>query len=99
MAIIVEEDKNRSGATSLLGSAAILIIILIAAYYIFFASVAPSTILAPTNFGNIAAISQVHFNAATVIQSQNFQSLKQYVAEPSSTGPAAVGRNNPFIAP
>jgi hypothetical protein len=75
----------------------IIAIIIVAAYYIFFASPASVIIVPSGSLQNIAPISQVNLNAQNVLNSQQFQSLQQYVA--TSSAPAPVGRTNPFVSP
>lgn len=99
MAIIVEEEKNKSNITSLLGWFVILIVVAAAAYYLFFAVPAPTVITPPAGFENIVPITQISFNPQSVVSSSAFTSLVQTIPEPTSTGPAAIGRPDPFIAP
>lgn len=99
MAIIVEEERSRTTITPILGWIVTLSIVGFAAYYIFFAVPESVTFSPPTNFQNIEPITQIGVNPNTVLQSPMFQSLKQYIAEPTGTAPAHVGRPNPFIAP
>jgi hypothetical protein len=99
MAIIVEEEKNRSNLAAVVGWIVILGIVLAAVYYIFFAAPAAVIVTPPAGFQNISAITQVNFNPASVTSSTSFQALKQYVSEPTSTGPASVGRPDPFLLP
>ena len=99
MAIIVEEEGNKSNAVSLLGWVIILGIIGAAVYYIFFVSPGASVITPPAGFEDITPIASVQFDPTAVIGSQSFQSLKQYITEPTSTGPTAVGRPDPFLSP
>ena len=100
MAIIVEEPNNKKTGTSvLLGVIVVIGIIAAAVYYIFFAAAPEAIVTPPPNYGSIEPIAKINFDPTTVLDSQNFQNLKPYVAEPTSTGPGIVGRQNPFIAP
>ncbi len=100
MAIIIEEEKiNKSNATNLLGWFVIIVALGAAAYYLFFVSAAPTIITPPAGFSNITPITQITINPQAVIASPQFTSLTQTVAEPTSTGPAAVGRQDPFLVP
>jgi len=99
MAILVEEEKKSSGVLALLGWLVVIGIIFASVYYVFFV-VPPSAVILPTgNLKNISSVSQLNVNPQDVLGSGEFQSLKQYVAPPVATGPAAVGRPNPFLAP
>lgn len=97
MAILVEEEKKTSNGSALFGSVMIFIIIAAAAYYIFFASPPAVLVTPPPNFAIIAPIAQISFDPTSVLNSQNFQTLKQYIPEPSSTGPVPIGKTNPFM--
>lgn len=99
MAIIVEEEGNKSNAVSMLGWLVILGIVGAAVYYIFFVSPPPAVVTPPAGFEDITPIANVNFNPSSVISSPSFQALKQYVADPTSTGPTAVGRTDPFLTP
>ena len=99
MAIIVEEEKNRSNLAGVLGWIVLIGIIAAAAYYIFLAPPASVIVTPPADFAGISAITQVNFNPASVTSSTSFQALKQYISEPTSTGPGAVGRTDPFLVP
>ena|ERR1700722_13005911 len=99
MAIIVEEEKNRSNFASVIGWVVLLGIILVAVYYILFAPPAAVVVTPPVNFASVTAITQLNFNPTSVTSSTSFEALQQYVSEPTSTGPAAVGRTDPFLAP
>lgn len=99
MAIIVEEEKKSSNLANMVGWFIIIVVLLSAAYYIFLAAPAPVVITPPAGFNDITPITQISFDPTSVVNSTAFQTLKQSVPEPTSTGPVAVGRTNPFIAP
>jgi hypothetical protein len=99
MAIIVEEEKKSNNILALLGWVVVLAIIVAAVYYVFFVE-PPSAIILPT--GNLQSVGSLPATAVSpqdVVNNEEFQALQQYVAEPTSTGPVSVGRQNPFIAP
>jgi hypothetical protein len=96
MAIIVEEEKNNGNLTSWLGLILIFFIVVAAAYYLFFVTPAPAVITPPAGFADITPIAQVTFDPTTVLNNPTFQGLKQTIPEPTSTGPGAVGKPNPF---
>ena len=99
MAIIIEEEKKGSSVFMFLGWIVVFAIIVAAVYYVFFV-VPPSTIIQPTGtLQQVSSLPVKNVNPQDVINNQEFQALQPYIAEPTSTGPAAVGRTNPFIAP
>jgi|SRR6185437_1752671 len=99
MAIIVEEEKRKSNIGMIVGWVVILGIVGAAVYYVFFA--APELIEIPATgaLSTIAPIAQVSLHPEDVINSAGFTALKPGIPNPTSTGPSAVGRTNPFIAP
>jgi len=99
MAIIIEEEKKGSNVFVFFGWLVVIAIIVVAIYYIFFIE-PPSAVILPTGtLQQVGALPVTSVNPQDVINNQEFQSLQPYIAEPSSTGPAALGRMNPFIAP
>jgi hypothetical protein len=98
MAILVEEEKDRSNLTNSLGWAMIGLIVIVAAYYILFAPVTPAVITPPASLQNVNTIGGITFDPTTILNGASYQALKQYVPEPVPTGPVAVGRQNPFLA-
>jgi len=99
MAIIVEEEKNRGKLILLLGWTGILIVIGATIYYIFLAAPELAIIQPTGNLGTIAPIANINLNPQEVVNGAAFQSRHPSVPHPSPTGPANVGRPNPFIAP
>ncbi len=101
MAIIVEEEKKKSGnGLASFGWLLIGVILLVGAYFVFFAA-PPETSIAqpPKEFAQITSLSQISVSPQDVLSSSQFQGLKQHVAQPATSSPAAVGRSNPFIVP
>jgi predicted permease len=99
MAIVIEEEKKSSNALAFLGWIVVIAVIIAAIYYIFFVE-PPTAVIAPTGtLQNIGSLPATEVNPQDVINSDEFQALQQYIAEPTSTGPAPVGRPNPFVAP
>jgi hypothetical protein len=99
MAIIVEEEKTSTGIISFLGWTSLIAIVVVAAYYAFLTP-APTVVVAPPpSLQSLASISGADLNANNILQGSQFQSLQQRVPPPSATGPAGVGRSNPFVAP
>jgi len=99
MAIIIEEPTKKSGTPFLLGMVIFVAIIGGGAYYVFFAPAPAAIVTPPPNYASIAPIASISFDPTSLLNSPGFQALKLYVAEPTSTGPGAVGRPNPFVAP
>lgn len=101
MAIIIEEEKNRSGILRILGWIVILCLVIAAIYYVFFA--APQlVIIAPSgNLSTITPIVQSDLSPTTVLNSPAFRALNpappSAVVSTSTNSPG--GRPNPFIAP
>ena len=97
MAIIIEEEKNGTGAVRILLWLLIVVVIAVAGYYIFFAKPELVGIIAvPPNLQskNIDTLAGIDFNQENVINSQEFQMLKQYITSPE---PGNAGRSNPFV--
>jgi hypothetical protein len=99
MAIIIEEEKRTSGILNILGWLAVLSMVGAAIYYIFLVSPITAIILPSAGLNNIGPISQVNLNAQNILNSNEFQALKQYVSPTSTFGSVPVGRANPFVAP
>ncbi|HEX4104209.1 MAG TPA: hypothetical protein VHZ04_01890 [Candidatus Paceibacterota bacterium] len=101
MAIIIEEEKNNTrGLAQAAGWLVMLIVLGAAAYYLFFAPAGTSTVTPPASFSEIASLTQLSVSPQAVLQSPQFTSLKSpSFPLPAPSGPAAVGRPNPFIAP
>ena len=101
MAIVIEEEKRQvaSGAASFLGWLIILGTIAVGAYYIFFTTPPTVVVEPPPNYNIIAPIAAISIDPSSVLNSASYQALKQYIPEPTSTGPAGVGRPNPFVVP
>ena len=98
MAIVVEEEKRKSpGIATPLGWIVVLAIIGLGSYYIFFAPAPAVIVTPPANFAVIQPIAQINFDPASVLNNPSFQALKSYITEPISTGPASVGKQNPFV--
>lgn len=101
MAIVVEgEKKPQTPIFSIVGWLAILAIAAAAVYYIFFAQ-PEFVVLVPT--GGLSAIAPLTQQSSTLSQTAAneaaLNTLHTTVPSPIPTGPAAVGRTNPFIAP
>ena len=100
MAIIVEEEKSSIGLVRVAGWAVFVIVVCVATYYIFFA--APETVIIPppADFQAISSVAQFTLQPTDVLQNPTFQTLKApSFPLPTPTGPAALGRPNPFVLP
>lgn len=98
MAIVVEQDKQKSNTPALLGGVVIVAVIIASVYYLFFAAPPSVIVTPPPNFQAIQPIAGLNFNPTTITNSAAFQALKATIPEPTSTGPVSVGRSNPFAA-
>jgi len=94
MAIVIEEEKNGTSVMGVVMWVVVFAIIIAAVYYVFFAQPQLVEVVAPANFKNINPLANINLNPEDVVNSRNFQSLKQYVT-PSS--PENFGRSNPFL--
>lgn len=99
MAIVIEEDKGTSHSPAILGWVVIIGVLVAAGYYLFLAPPPTVDITPPSNYATIAPIAQINFDPSRLVNSPAFQALTSSIAEPTSTGPAGVGRQNPFVAP
>jgi len=98
MAIIIEEEKDRSNLTRLIGWLAIFVIIIAAIYYVFFA--APQlVIIAPSDsISTIEPIANQTINASDILDSPAFKALAPSTIPPVATTTTG-GRLDPFITP
>ena len=97
MAIIVEEEKKSGNLMLILGWVAVFAVLAAAAYYIFFANPDTVTVIPSGALSTIAPFANITLHPDDVFT--GIQGLKSTVTLPSPTGPAPVGRTNPFIAP
>jgi hypothetical protein len=99
MAIIIEEEKNRSNLGSLIGWFIILVIIASSIYYVFFAAPELVIITASDNLSAIAPIAQAPLQANDILQNPAFRALVSPTIPLVPTSTTSGGRPNPFIAP
>jgi hypothetical protein len=99
MAIIVETEKKNSNILAFFGWFVVIGIIVAAAYYIFFVTPPSAVILPAGSLQGVKSLPAATTDPQKLLTSQEFGSLQQYVAEPTSTGPVPVGRQDPFVAP
>jgi len=94
MAIVIEEEKRRINWFAIGVIILIIATIIIATYYLFFAPVPFIEKVAPSRLQSLQELSRIRLEPETIINSSNFQILRQYV-NPIEIGP--VGKNNPFV--
>ncbi len=95
MAIIIEEKTNSSGIITFLIWLVILGVIGASMYYVFFKNPDLVEFSASSNFQNIQQLSKISINSDQLINSPQFQALKQYITVPT---PDNIGRTNPFLS-
>lgn len=91
---IVFETGRRMNWRGIIIAAVILIAIAAVLYYLFFAPVPGIEVIAPTAVKTAAELSVVEFDPASVVNSNEFRSLRRYAGSPSV---GQIGRTNPFI--
>ena len=93
MALIFSEEKkfNWKGLATV---AAIILAIGGAAYFLFFTPVPAIEIIVPPAARSIEELSGVQFDPASVVNSEDFRSLRRYGGQP---GIGQIGRLNPFV--
>lgn len=97
MAIVIEEGKKKNNMFAIIGWLAILAIIGGAIYYIFFAQPQLVAIPATGSLIVIEPLTELSANPQAIIQGSQFQALHSTITLPTPSGPASVGKNNPFI--
>ena len=100
MAILVEEEKAKSGnALTAVAWIATILIIVAAGYYLFLATPSAVTVTPPQSFLAIQPLATISVTPQDVANLSSFKSLTSAAAQPSTSTPGNVGRSNPFIAP
>jgi hypothetical protein len=94
MAIVIEEEGNKTNIVGTVTWVVVLVIIVLTIYYVFFAQPQLVEVVAPANFKNIDPLANVTLNLEDVTGNRNFQNLKQYITPIS---PGNYGRSNPFL--
>jgi hypothetical protein len=95
MAIVIEEQKTRSGFITVVLWIVILGIIVGAAYYLFFSQPQLIEVVVPSNFQSAQSISKISVNPQIV--SPFLQNLKVLIPGAGSV-PSNLGRPNPFLS-
>jgi hypothetical protein len=99
MAIIIEEEKKQSVGWAAIGWLFVAVIVLVAAYYLFLAQPEVASVPPPSNLSALAPLSQITVTPQDVISLESFKALVSSTLSVASSGPAGVGRANPFISP
>jgi hypothetical protein len=99
MAIIVEEEKKKTGGWAMITWFVIVVIVLAAGYYLFLAEPPAANITPSSNVAALAPLSPISVTPQNVTDMASFKALASPVPPVATSGPAAVGRVNPFVAP
>lgn len=99
MAIVVEEEKKNSHVFGIVGWLVFLVALGASAYYVFFAPAPAVTLPLSGGLNSIAPLAQSPVQPQTVEANPVLTSLSTTIAAPTSSGPVAVKRTNPFLAP
>lgn len=95
MAIIIEEQRERLGFLNVLIWLVILLMLGAGTYYVFFKKPELYEVATPVNLESTQELVRITINPDDVIQSPQFQALKQYI---TPTQAVTVGRPNPFMS-
>lgn len=93
MTLVFEEEKKFNWKGLVTVSAAV-IAVGVAAYFLFFTPVPAIEVIVSPAVRSTEELSGVHFDPASVVNSEKFRSLRRYTGQ-SSIG--KVGRPNPFV--
>ena len=94
MAIIVEQNKKKGMSWLVILVVLFLMAIIFAGgYYLFFAPTPGIEVVAPLGLRSAVDLSKITFDPSSVVNSQQFKSLKVYTGLPSVGN---LGRSNPF---
>lgn len=93
MAITFEEEKQFNWKALIIAVVAGIVIIG-GAYFLFFAPVPAIEVIAPPSVRSASELSGVEFDPTSVVNSEDFRSLRRYVGQ-QTTG--KTERVNPFI--
>jgi len=97
MAIVIEEEKNKSGLITAIIWIIVLAIIVAAIYYLFFSQPQLIEVVVPTNLQNAQNISKININPDLLNSNPVFNQLKPYNIQSTSSG-TNIGRSNPFLS-
>ena len=93
MAFTIEGESRRKGLVTLVVGIIAVFILLFATYYLFFTNPPQIDVLVPAELVTISRISEFSVDPGAVIDSQEYQSLKEHVGPPEL---GEFGRVNPF---
>ena len=96
MAILVEEEGNKTNIFKLLIWAGTLIIVMVAIYYIFFVNPPLIEVAIPPSFVNIKTLGTALIDVNQIISGPAMSSLDKHVTVPEPD-PGSAGRPNPFV--
>ncbi len=94
MAILIEQQKNRTNWFSLGVTAFVIFAIIFVIYFLFFAPTPGIEIVIPSSLQSADQVSAVQVDPSTVLNSREFRSLRVYTGLP---GMGQIGRDNPFL--
>ena len=93
MAFTIEGENKRKGLVRLVVGVIVDLLLLFATYYLFFTKPPQIDILVPLELESISKISKLSIDPGAVIDSPQYQSLKEHVGPPEL---GEYGRVNPF---
>ena len=93
MAIVIEEEKDRSNILVFIGWVVVVTTILVAVYFIFFQNPEIIETVGPEGFRRTKEVSQININTEEILRTGSFP-RPSYVTEP---GEGVSGRTNPFL--
>ena len=97
MAILVEEEGNKTNIFKLLIWAGMLVVVVVAIYYIFFVNPPLLESALPSHFVNINSLGKLTLDPLQVINGPAFSFVNHpYVTVPLPD-PSSAGRPNPFV--
>jgi len=99
MAIIVEEEKKQAAGWAIAGWLGIVVIVLAAVYYLFLAQTEIANVAPSSNISALTPLSKISVKPQDVTGMASFKVLNSPVPSVATSGPAAVGRVNPFVSP
>lgn len=99
MAIVVEEEKKNSHVFGVVGWLVFIVALAAAAYFVFLAPVPEAPLPISGGLNSIAPLASSPIQPQTVESNPVLTSLSTTITAPTSTGPVAVKRSNPFVAP
>lgn len=94
MAIIIEEEKDRSGLLVLLGWLLVIVVIVLIVYFVFFKNPEIIEVVGPGSFERTIEVSRINIEPNVVTSHPAFESRRSQVVTP---GEGVSGRSNPFL--